>query len=106
MDMGISPELQEAIQRRQGQGGQPMQGQPQPTQTPPQPGFNPVTGGVEAQSQPSQGGGLPMQTPESLIIIKALDTRLKSISKQEEAVIEGSNLDVGNGMEQPVNQQF
>lgn len=52
------------------QGGMPM---PQPTPNAPQ------------TLDPSMGGGMPFQSPEAMMILKTLDTRMKSISKQEEA---------------------
>ncbi len=102
---GISPELQEAIARRQGsqtqavtQGSANFKPAIQPA-TPPPPRamqmpqggnmpFNPVSGQPEATQAPTMG--IP-QTPESQIIIKALDGRLKSISKQEEMQLGGQN---------------
>ena len=80
--------LQEAIQRRnQGQVGTTAQVSPTaPTavnQVPPTPqvsGQSMPTGSSLPTSTP-QGQGLPAESPESTIIIKALDSRLKSLSK-------------------------
>lgn len=88
---GVSPELQEAIQRRS--GGNPSGPMGQVTAT--SPTFDPSTQrpSVAPQnlpqpnapaSQPTEGG-LSMGSPESEIIIKALDSRLKSISKLQGA---------------------
>lgn len=99
---GISPELQAAIQRRA--GGNPSGTMGQTTQTAPtfnpaiqRPQVNPTnptnpanpvspipapTGalGSPPLSQ-GTGMGLPAESPESVLIIKALDARLRSLSK-------------------------
>jgi len=92
---GVSPELQAAISRRA--GGNPSGPLGQTTQTAPtfnptiqQPEVNSVpapVGGASGSPPPSPSGtgtGLPMNTPESELIIKALDSRLKSLSKIQE----------------------
>ena len=92
---GMSPELQAAIQRRQ--GGNPSGPMGQTTNSAPtnnpmiqqpqiQPSqVNPASLGVPSGSpRPSGGAGLPINVPEAQLIIKALDQRLRSISKQEE----------------------
>lgn len=82
---GMSPELTEAIQRRAGgnQGGATAQ----VTQSAPT--FDPSTQMPSAPTSMSPLGLPPQQgTPEgdmeSKIIIKALDSRLKSLSKVQE----------------------
>jgi len=80
---GMSPELQAAISRRGSQGGgatsqvsnaaTTVNQATQPSQPLPQP-----------QGSPAGGLGnsaMPMNTPEANIIIKALDGRLKALSK-------------------------
>jgi len=88
---GMSPELQAAVQRRQ--GGNPSG--PMAQVTPTAPTFNPSTQVPNPTPSPSAGSpgltssnpamgtgvGLPMNTPESELIIKALDSRLKALSK-------------------------
>lgn len=91
---GISPELQAAISRRpvgnpSGPMGQTTQGAPTNNPSIQMPPTQPLPSGGVGQSVPStvmggevpQGQGLPMNTPESELIIKALDSRLKSLSK-------------------------
>jgi hypothetical protein len=89
---GASPELIAAIQRRQTQGGttgQVTQGsasynpsiqQPQVSGSPSMPSQPTQPQGMSGQPQ-GMGGGLPAESSESSLIIKALDSRLKSLSK-------------------------
>lgn len=82
--------IKEAMARR-GLGVSPMS-----QQSPAAPTFSPVpqspTGAASPMSSmpptqsptPGATGGLPLSSPESQLIIKALDSRLKSLSKQEE----------------------
>ena len=91
---GMSPELQAAISRRA--GGNPSGPMGQTTNSAPtndptiqqpqiQPSqVNPASVGVPSSPRLSGGAGLPINVPEAQLIIKALDSRLKSISKQEE----------------------
>lgn len=80
---GVSPELMAALQRRQTGGGATSavtNGAPtmDPQTQPPMPGGAPVSNpAMGAAPQP----GLPMDSSESSIILKALDSRLKAISK-------------------------
>lgn len=80
----LSPEIQQAMQRRGltnggAPGGSP---QPAPAQAPqPAPPAQPVA------TPQSMAMGLPMGSPEAQLIEEALADRLKSISKQEEAKI-------------------
>ena len=87
---GMSPELQAAVQRRA--GGNPSGPMGQTTQTAPtnnpqiqQPEVNPTSApsGVLASppSLPGAGVGTPAESPETVLIVKALDSRLKSLSK-------------------------
>lgn len=92
-----SPELLAAIQRRQTPGGPTnavMTSAPgfDPTQQPVSPtpassasvGSPPSPQSVGVGLPNPSGGtgtGLPMNTPESELIVKALDSRLKSLSK-------------------------
>lgn len=88
---GMSPELQAAISRRA--GGNPSGPMGQTTASAPtndptiqQPQVNSVPApsvgpSVPTMSSGGTGTGLPMNTPESELIVKALDSRLKSLSK-------------------------
>ncbi len=85
---GVSPELQAAIQRRA--GGNPSGALGQTTQTAPtynptiqQPQVNPAPSGTSGSPPLPTGAGmgLPAESPESTLIIKALDQRLRSLSK-------------------------
>lgn len=88
---GVSPELAQAIQSRQGQpapGMQPQSAPPMGGQAPMP--FNPMEGQQVPPQAPTMDAGMGMpQTPESQIIIKALDGRLKSLSKQDEMKLNG-----------------
>ena len=90
----MSPELQAAIQRRA--GGNPSGTLGQTTQTAPtfdpsiqqpsQPPQNPMPAPASTPSPPTGAGmGLPANSPESILCVKALDARLRSLSKIEEA---------------------
>lgn len=88
---GVTPELQAAIQRRA--GGNPSGATGQVTQG--SPNYNPTIQPSQANSAPAPSGalgsppftpsgtgaGLPANVPESELIIKALDSRLKALSK-------------------------
>lgn len=78
--IGMSPELQEAISRRGGSGTSAVSQSA--------PGFNPATQPSQPMPAPqgSPSGSLgkspmPTNSPESHIILKALDNRLKALSK-------------------------
>ena len=89
---GVSPELQAAIQRRAGGNpsgpmGQVTQGAPtfdpsiQQPQTSPIPAPSVGSSGPTSLPTGGTGMGLPANTPESELIVKALDSRLKALSK-------------------------
>jgi len=87
---GMSPELAAAMQRRAGGNpsgpmGQVSQGAPTANPATQVPNSAPASINVPSQSSPSGDGmGLPTNTPESQLIIKALDQRLRSLSKVQE----------------------
>lgn len=93
---GISPELQEAMSRRA--GGNPSGTMGQTTQSAPtnNPEIQIPTNSVPAPvagsgsvglppTPPSAGTGIGVPTAESELIVKALDSRLKSLSKLQGA---------------------
>jgi hypothetical protein len=85
---GMSPELQAAISRRAGGNPSGPMGQTSasaPT-TDPTIQQSPMSGQMSVPSMPqgTTGMGMPANSPESQIIIKALDSRLKSLSKIQE----------------------
>lgn len=88
--LGNTPALQNAINRRGSTGGATNavsqssanfdpNAQPAAPVTAQSPASMPPQGG-----QSAGGGGLPMDSGESTIIIKALNERLRSLSKQAE----------------------
>lgn len=82
---GMSPELAEAMQRRGGQGNPMAQvSNSAPTANPAIQAPSPLPSPQGSPAGALGGAPLPEQTPESQIIIKALDGRLKSLSKLTE----------------------
>ena len=98
---GISPELQAALSRRQNPGansgamGQVTQGAPTfdpsiqpgtpPTGGAPMPGGQPPMPGGDPMAQAPAAPSLPFDASEASVIIKAMDSRLKSLSKLQGA---------------------
>ena|SRR3990167_8224160 len=84
---GVGNPIQEAMARR-GQGGAPTTAQSSMTQTP-IPASVPTTNPAPQTVPMGQGtapiAGLPPQTKESELIIRALTDRLKTFSKIEES---------------------